>query len=72
MHVRVVSRVKSHRSDQISFRFNEAMVAVRRVPALEHNFNIVVTRVFEDGDQELLEDEDESKHPDCLRFLLMF
>ena len=38
------------------------MVAVRRVPALEHNFSIVVTRVFEDGDQELLEDEEESKH----------
>lgn len=45
------------------------MVAVRRVPALEHNFNIVVTRVFEDGDQELLEDEEESKHPN-LHFLL--
>ena len=54
-----------------NFRFNEAMVAVRRVPALEHNFNIVVTRVFEDGDQELLEDEEESKHPNLLKYFLL-
>jgi hypothetical protein len=37
------------------------MVAVRRVPSVEHHFQLVVTRVYEDGDQELLEDEDESK-----------
>ena len=54
-----------------NFRFNEAMVAVRRVPALEHNFNIVVTRVFEDGDQELLEDEEESKHLNLLKYFLL-
>lgn len=47
------------------------MVAVRRVPALEHNFNIVVTRVFEDGDQELLEDEEESKHLNLLKYFLL-
>lgn len=36
------------------------MATIRRVPSLEHNFQLVVTRVYEDGDQELLEDEDES------------
>lgn len=37
------------------------MATIRRVPGVEHNFQLVVTRVYEDGDQELLEDEDESK-----------
>ena len=27
---------------------------------MEHNFQLVVTRVYEEGDEELLEDEDES------------
>ncbi|KAL0574680.1 Vacuolar import and degradation protein 27, partial [Marasmius crinis-equi] len=36
------------------------MATVRRVPALEHNFQLVITRVFEEGDQELLEDEEET------------
>ncbi|KAH7920171.1 VID27-domain-containing protein [Leucogyrophana mollusca] len=40
--------------------YNEAMATVRRVPAIEHNFQLVITRVYEDGDQELLEDEDET------------
>ncbi|KAF8076465.1 VID27 cytoplasmic protein-domain-containing protein [Lyophyllum atratum] len=33
---------------------------IRRVPNMEHNFQLVITRVYEDGDQELLEDEDET------------
>ncbi len=37
------------------------MVTIRRVPSLEHNFQLVVTKVYDEGDQELLEDEDESK-----------
>lgn len=37
------------------------MVTIRRVPSLEHNFQLVVTKVYEEGDQELLEDEDESE-----------
>ena len=37
------------------------MATIRRVPSAEHAFNLVITRVFEDGDQELLEDEDESE-----------
>ncbi|KAL0949495.1 hypothetical protein HGRIS_009549 [Hohenbuehelia grisea] len=40
--------------------YNDAMATIRRVPALEHNFQLVITRVYEDGDQELLEDEDET------------
>ena len=36
------------------------MATIRRVPNMEHNFQLVITRVYEDGDQELLEDEDES------------
>ena len=30
---------------------------------MDHAFQLVITRVFEDGDQELLEDEDESEFP---------
>ncbi|KAJ8489307.1 hypothetical protein ONZ45_g13633 [Pleurotus djamor] len=40
--------------------FNEAMITIRRVPSMEHNFQLVVTRVYEEGDEELLEDEDET------------
>ena len=36
------------------------MATIRRIPSLEHNFQLVVTRVYEDEDQELLEDDDES------------
>jgi VID27 N-terminal region len=39
------------------------MATIRRVPSMEHNFQLVITRVYEDGDQELLEDEDESELP---------
>jgi hypothetical protein len=37
------------------------MATIRRVPSVEHNFQLVITRVYEDGDQELLEDEEESE-----------
>ncbi|RDB22472.1 Vacuolar import and degradation protein 27 [Hypsizygus marmoreus] len=40
--------------------YNEAMATIRRVPNIEHHFQLVITRVYEDGDQELLEDEDET------------
>lgn len=36
------------------------MATIRRVPSMDHNFQLVVTRVYEEGDQPLLEDEDES------------
>lgn len=39
------------------------MATIRRVPSAEHNFQLVITRVYEDGDQELLEDSDESEWP---------
>lgn len=37
------------------------MATIRRVPSLDHHFQLVITRVYEEGDQELLEDEDESQ-----------
>ncbi|TFK55935.1 VID27 cytoplasmic protein [Heliocybe sulcata] len=40
--------------------YNDAMATVRRVPSVEHNFQLVITRVYEEGDQELLEDEEET------------
>ncbi|KAJ3736290.1 VID27 cytoplasmic protein-domain-containing protein [Lentinula guzmanii] len=40
--------------------YNEAMATIRRVPNVEHNFLLVITRVYEEGGQELLEDEDET------------
>ncbi|KAM6495830.1 VID27 cytoplasmic domain containing protein [Amanita muscaria] len=40
--------------------YNDAMATIRRIPAVDHNFQLVITRVFEEGDQELLEDEDET------------
>ncbi|KAF9268033.1 VID27 cytoplasmic protein [Marasmius fiardii PR-910] len=40
--------------------YPEAMATVRRVPSVEHNFQLVITRVYEEGDQELLEDEEET------------
>jgi hypothetical protein len=40
--------------------YNEGMVTIRRVPNVEHNFQLVVTKVYEEGDEELLEDEDET------------
>ena len=38
------------------------MATIRRVPSVDHHFQLVITRVYEDGDQELLEDEDESRY----------
>ena len=38
------------------------MATIRRLPSVDHNFQLVITKVYEDGDQDLLQDEDESKH----------
>jgi hypothetical protein len=46
--------------DLLVGRYNDAMATIRRVPSVEHNFQLVITRVYEEGDQELLEDEEES------------
>nr|GAT59478.1 predicted protein [Mycena chlorophos] len=40
--------------------YPDAMAAIRRVSSVDHHFQLVITRVYEDGDQELLEDEDET------------
>ncbi|EJD53620.1 VID27-domain-containing protein [Auricularia subglabra TFB-10046 SS5] len=42
--------------------FNNAMAAIRRVLAHEHQFQLVITRVFEEGEEQLLEEEEESDH----------
>lgn len=46
--------------DGVRLRYNNAMATIRRVPSMDHHFQLVITRVYEEGDQELLEDEDES------------
>ena len=38
------------------------MATIRRLPSVEHNFQLVITKVYEDGDQDLLQDEDESEY----------
>ncbi|EJF61218.1 VID27 cytoplasmic protein [Dichomitus squalens LYAD-421 SS1] len=40
--------------------YNDAMATIRRVPSMEHTFQLVITRVYEDGNEELLEDEEET------------
>ncbi|KAH9951604.1 VID27 cytoplasmic protein [Amylocystis lapponica] len=40
--------------------YNDAMATIRRVPSVDHNFQLVITRVYEEGDQEILEDEEET------------
>ncbi|TDL29588.1 VID27-domain-containing protein [Rickenella mellea] len=41
--------------------YNEAMATVRRAPSVEHNFQLVITRVFEEGEEDILEEEDENE-----------
>ena len=63
MHVRGLHHLLCATSEltiPLSDRFNDAMATIRRVPSIEHNFQLVITRVYEEGDQELLEDEEES------------
>ncbi|KAI0699460.1 VID27 cytoplasmic protein [Cytidiella melzeri] len=52
-------REETIRSDRECI-YNDAMATIRRVPSIDHHFQLVITRVYEDGDQELLEDEDET------------
>ncbi|KAF9485299.1 VID27 cytoplasmic protein [Pholiota conissans] len=40
--------------------YNDCMATIRRLPGVEHNFQLVITKVYEEGDQDLLEDEDET------------
>ena len=46
----------------VSPSYNDCMATIRRLPSVEHNFQLVITKVYEDGDQDLLQDEDESEH----------
>lgn len=36
------------------------MATVRKVSSVEYNFQLVITRVFEEGEEDILEEEDES------------
>ncbi|KAI5124906.1 hypothetical protein M0805_007334 [Coniferiporia weirii] len=40
--------------------YNDAMATVRKAPSVEHNFQLVITRVFEEGEEDILEEEDEN------------
>ncbi|KAF5335728.1 hypothetical protein D9611_009728 [Ephemerocybe angulata] len=40
--------------------YNEAMATIRRIPQMDHNFQLVITRVYEDEDQGLLAEDDET------------
>ncbi|PIL37131.1 hypothetical protein GSI_00823 [Ganoderma sinense ZZ0214-1] len=40
--------------------YNDAMATIRRVPSMDHTFQLVITRVYEDGNEELIEDEEET------------
>ena len=46
----------------LSPSYNDCMATIRRLPSVEHNFQLVITKVYEDGDQDLLQDEDESEY----------
>lgn len=67
MYVLVRLHLDSEADCARTLRYNDAMATVRRISNMEHNFQLVVTRVYEEGDQELLEDEDESTSVDHLR-----
>lgn len=60
MCVHSISRFFMLLHSHIVISYNDAMATVRRVPSMEHQFQLVITRVYEDEDQELLEDEEES------------
>lgn len=40
--------------------YNDAMATVRKAQSVEHNFQLVVTRVYEEGEEDILDDEEES------------
>ena len=47
------------------FSFTNAMAAVRRVLAYEHQFQLVITRVLHEGEDQLLDEDEESAQ--CVR-----
>lgn len=47
------------------------MATIRRVPAVDHNFQLVITRLVEEGNEEIIDDEEESTSgPILLRVLI--
>ena len=42
--------------------YNDAMATVRKASSVDHNFQLVITRVFEEGEEDILEEEDESTY----------
>lgn len=62
MHVRYLIQVALLQHPHVGhIRYNDAMATIRRVPSMEHTFQLVITRVYEDGNEELIEDEEESE-----------
>lgn len=51
------------------FSYNDAMATVRKAQSVEHNFQLVVTRVFEEGEEDILDDEEESAFRNLWRLL---
>ena len=43
------------------------MATVRKAPSVEYNYQLVITRVFEEGEEDILEEEDESMCPKSRR-----
>jgi hypothetical protein len=43
------------------YSYNDAMATVRKAPSVEYNYQLVITRVFEEGEEDILEEEDESR-----------
>lgn len=38
------------------------MATVRKAQSVEHNFQLVITRVFEEGEEDILGEEDDSAY----------
>ena len=57
MHVNHLLSLFGSHSAPLS-RYNDAMATVRRTPT-EHHFHLVVTKVYAEGDEPTLEEDDE-------------
>ena len=69
MHVCCAEHVEFLLILPFSPSYNDCMATIRRLPSVEHNFQLVITKVYEDGDQDLLQDEDESEYLSVNTFL---
>lgn len=41
-------------------RYNDAMATIRRASSAEHQFQLVIIRIFEEGEEDILEEDEES------------